>query len=417
MAVCDLTRIIINVCELTRNDVYKANKHEKITTDISDKIKFTLVYGSKTLTNERIINFLIFNLKNSTVLIEMQSKLGERSTWIEKRLYKEHKNRLKNAKSKVDHKAPLLNVDAYYNSSTMKANAIRLTQIDENNLKLIKEINTTYRMGGKVDCSTPIILDKIVPSKPPMEDSNKKIYKENISLLTKIDNAKARIDFNKFKKDRKIIEKIMLSMCKHPEYYKRKKKSDPLVINAKIPKDILLKKSKCFMDIKNLTENWQQGRLIIELYDDVVPKTAFNFMTLCQQRKDKPSYRGTQFFCINPGLFCVGGDVEYSLGLGGVSVYDERYFNDENYVLSHNAPGTLSMFSFEKNKNASQFLITFKPLRSLDNNHVVFGRVIRGWHTLGLIENSGLPSGKPKHKIIINNCGQLIEPYSKTSGK
>lgn len=47
--------------------------------------------------------------------------------------------------------------------------------------------------------------------------------------------------------------------------------------------------------------------------------------------------------------------------------------------------GTLSMYSFEKNQNASQFLITFKPLRTLDGNHVVFGRVIRGLTTLKLV--------------------------------
>jgi len=97
---------------------------------------------------------------------------------------------------------------------------------------------------------------------------------------------------------------------------------------------------RCYLDITDSTENRQLGRLIIELYDCVVPKTVLNFLTLCHcPRQHRPGYTGTEFFRINPGLFCLGGDVQYSIGLGGVSSYAQRYFDDENYALSHNAPG------------------------------------------------------------------------------
>jgi len=85
--------------------------------------------------------------------------------------------------------------------------------------------------------------------------------------------------------------------------------------------------------------NKRLGRLTIELYDAVVPKTTKNFLMLCEQNKNGLNYRGTQFFRIVPGLFCLGGDVEYSIGLGGLSAYSGRYFKDENLALSHNAPG------------------------------------------------------------------------------
>lgn len=99
------------------------------------------------------------------------------------------------------------------------------------------------------------------------------------------------------------------------------------------------------MDIKDLTENRRLGRMIIEVYDSVVPKTTGNFKMLCQQRSDELNYSGTQIFRIVPGLFCLAGDVEYSIGLGGLSATKgERYFNDENYALSHNAPGTKGSF-------------------------------------------------------------------------
>jgi len=43
------------------------------------------------------------------------------------------------------------------------------------------------------------------------------------------------------------------------------------------------------------------------------------------------------------------------------------------------------MYNFEKNENASQFMITFKPLTVLNSRHVVFGRVIGGMKTLRLV--------------------------------
>lgn len=101
------------------------------------------------------------------------------------------------------------------------------------------------------------------------------------------------------------------------------------------------------MDVKDLTTMKEIGRLTILVYDGVVPKTAENFLTLCQQRQNNQlDYTGTQFFRIVPGLFCLGGDVEYSIGLGGVSATPgQRYFDDENYILSHNAPGTVFIYN------------------------------------------------------------------------
>lgn len=98
---------------------------------------------------------------------------------------------------------------------------------------------------------------------------------------------------------------------------------------------------RCYLDVKDVTANARLGRLTIELYDAIVPETARNFLMLCQHKGggNRFGYRGTPFFRIVPGMFCLGGDVEHSIGLGGTSAYGERYFPDENFDLSHNAPG------------------------------------------------------------------------------
>lgn len=98
---------------------------------------------------------------------------------------------------------------------------------------------------------------------------------------------------------------------------------------------------RCYLDVKDLTVNRRLGRLTIELYDGVVPKTTANFSTLCRRRENELGYKGTQIFRIVPGLFCLAGDVEFSVGIGGVPAEPgQRYFDDENYALGHNAPGT-----------------------------------------------------------------------------
>lgn len=99
--------------------------------------------------------------------------------------------------------------------------------------------------------------------------------------------------------------------------------------------------NRCYLDIEDLTADKRLGRLTIEVYDDVVPKTAAYFLRQCQQQKKQLSYKGSQFFRIVPGLFCLCGDVEYSVRLAAQSTYSERHLNDENYTLSHNATGIM----------------------------------------------------------------------------
>nr|CAD7416223.1 unnamed protein product [Timema poppensis] len=176
------------------------------------------------------------------------------------------------------------------------------------------------------------------------------------------------------------------------------------------------------------------GRMIMELFADVVPKTCENFREFCtgEYRRDGVplGYKGATFHRVIKDFMIQGGDFVNGDGTGVMSVYGGGTFQDENFNLKHDAPGLLSMASFSlnpaiettltslrlvmfqansgKDTNGCQFFITCAKCNFLDGKHVVFGRVVDGLLVMRKIENVPTgPNNKPKIPVVISQCGQM----------
>ena len=155
------------------------------------------------------------------------------------------------------------------------------------------------------------------------------------------------------------------------------------------------------------------GRIEIEIYPDICPKTCENFRQLCtgeyRPRGVPVGYKNTPMHRLIPGFIIQGGDCEKKTGEGVMSIYGHS-FEDEKSALSFNDVGILGMANSGPNTNGCQFFITLDDAaEDLDGKYVAFGKIVSGLFTLRQMEAVPLKpnSETPSLPITVMQCGEL----------
>ncbi|KAF5759263.1 putative peptidylprolyl isomerase [Helianthus annuus] len=173
-----------------------------------------------------------------------------------------------------------------------------------------------------------------------------------------------------------------------------------------------MRRGRCYLDISIGGE--LEGRIVVELFTEIVPKTAENFRALCTGEKGVSPitgvplhYKGVRFHRMIKSSKIEGGDISGGDGTGGESIYGPT-FEDENFELKHERKGMLSMVNSGPDTNGSQFLITTTRTPNLDGKYVVFGKVVKGMGTVKSIEHVATDDDdRPVLDVVIENCGEI----------
>ena len=136
------------------------------------------------------------------------------------------------------------------------------------------------------------------------------------------------------------------------------------------------------------------GRVVIELYDDIAPEHAARLTRLAREG----AYDGVVFHRVIDGFMAQTGDVEFGkaggdlsrAGTGGSAYPDlAAEFSDTPFVA-----GTVGMARAQDPDSANaQFFITFGPASYLDGQYTVVGKVVEGMDVVNAIKRGGGDNG------------------------
>ncbi|EMR11163.1 peptidyl-prolyl cis-trans isomerase-like 3 [Pneumocystis murina B123] len=160
----------------------------------------------------------------------------------------------------------------------------------------------------------------------------------------------------------------------------------------------------------SVTLHTDVGDIKIEIFCELVPQTAYNFLALCASGY----YNGCLIHRNIKGFIVQMGDPT-GTGKGGTSIYGKHFADEFHSLLKHNGRGVVSMANSGPDTNGSQFFITYTKHPHLDGKYTVFGRVIDGVDTtLNTLEKLQVNEKyRPLKEVYLKNITIHANPLAK----
>ena len=143
-----------------------------------------------------------------------------------------------------------------------------------------------------------------------------------------------------------------------------------------------------------VTFDTNQGTFTAEMFEDVAPTTAGNFLKLVREG----FYDGIIFHRVISGFMIQGGDPT-GTGTGGPGY---KIADEFAPGLAHTHAGIFSMANSGPNTGGSQFFITLAATPWLDRKHAIFGKVTSGLEVVQAIgELRTNPGDRPLEDVVM----------------
>ncbi|XP_060879390.1 probable inactive peptidyl-prolyl cis-trans isomerase-like 6 [Metopolophium dirhodum] len=142
--------------------------------------------------------------------------------------------------------------------------------------------------------------------------------------------------------------------------------------------------------------NWEIGHVIFVLFDKLVPKTCKYFKQLCINKTEGYLNSFIHRIDINNGFIQAGRILNKM-----------AYLKKENFSVSHDRRGVLSLASRRTYFNGPEFIISFRPNPWMNDKYVAFGHAVEGEKTLKIIEKLSNARVISDRQIRITSCDVL----------
>ncbi|CAH1713676.1 unnamed protein product [Aphis gossypii] len=143
--------------------------------------------------------------------------------------------------------------------------------------------------------------------------------------------------------------------------------------------------------------NWEIGHVVFALFDKLVPKTCKYFKQLCNDKIEGYLNSSVHRIDINNGFIQAGRILNQM-----------AYLKKENFLVSHDRRGVLSLASRQTYFNGPEFIISFQPNPWMNNKYVAFGHAVEGEKTLKTIEKLSNTHEIINQQIRITSCDVLL---------
>jgi cyclophilin family peptidyl-prolyl cis-trans isomerase len=139
-----------------------------------------------------------------------------------------------------------------------------------------------------------------------------------------------------------------------------------------------------------------QGSIRVRFFPGVAPMHVSSMIYLTELG----FYDGLTFHRVIPGFMAQGGCPRGN-GQGDPGYLYEGEFDSK---VRHDRAGLLSMANRGPDTDGSQFFITFKAARNLDDKHTIFGEVVDGMEAVRKLEELGTQGGEPQQTLTIDRA-------------